>query len=413
MRCPSCGATYDGNSAKCTECQTEAVNDAAKSETYSNPLENPICETTELETSAVEEAGTETLKEWSSLIHFPGVAKSSVPQWRKDLSDRVREIQEQRAREAALAKKNAKRKERRNGTKRAPQLALLESTETPELNPIVAAALRRIDRAHKPTEPERTTPKRGTVAPTRDIVPRGQAVPAARVLRDEAPVPAAEVAEDPVPEQRPVSAEKIHTLLVVPPITAELPEKRSVLPMTPPMTTEAAQKPEQPIKPNRLIADDPNHSALNYLDSIAHPIQSENCSRKKASGLRRVLSAFVDLILIAFFSSPLVGGLYLIEPNWPMLMVIAASALVVLLVAFLYLTAAIALTGRTLGMRLLSLRVIDARTGLIPTGNQSAGRALLYLASLLSAGIALIYAVTDSERRPAHDRLTGTAVVRA
>ena len=40
---------------------------------------------------------------------------------------------------------------------------------------------------------------------------------------------------------------------------------------------------------------------------------------------------------------------------------------------FIYLTVSTALTGKTLGMRILSLRVIDARTGLIPTGTQAAG----------------------------------------
>src|SRR5688572_1830495 len=38
----------------------------------------------------------------STLIEFPGVSRS-VPEWRKQLSQRVREVQEQRAREAAEA----------------------------------------------------------------------------------------------------------------------------------------------------------------------------------------------------------------------------------------------------------------------------------------------------------------------
>jgi hypothetical protein len=63
-------------------------------------------------------------------------------------------------------------------------------------------------------------------------------------------------------------------------------------------------------------------------------------------------------------------------------------------------------------MKLFSLRVVDARTGLIPTGSQSAGRALVYMLSLLSAGIALMYAFVDSEKHTAHDRFTRTAVIR-
>jgi hypothetical protein len=44
--------------------------------------------------------------------------------------------------------------------------------------------------------------------------------------------------------------------------------------------------------------------------------------------------------------------------------VLAGSLIVV---AFIYLTLTVALTGRTWAMRLLSLRVIDTKTGLIPT----------------------------------------------
>ncbi|MDQ2975001.1 MAG: RDD family protein, partial [Acidobacteriota bacterium] len=83
-----------------------------------------------------------------------------------------------------------------------------------------------------------------------------------------------------------------------------------------------------------------------------------------------------------------------------------------LVVGFLYHTISTALTGRTLGMKPFSLRVVDARTGLIPTGKQSAGRSLVYILSLASAGIALLYTFFDSERHTAHDRFTRTAVIR-
>jgi uncharacterized RDD family membrane protein YckC len=80
---------------------------------------------------------------------------------------------------------------------------------------------------------------------------------------------------------------------------------------------------------------------------------------------------------------------------------------------FLYLTISVAFTGRTLGMKLLSLRVIDARTGLIPTGSQSAGRSLVYLLTLTAAGVALMYTFINRERQSVHDRFTRTAVIRA
>ncbi|MGA9994360.1 MAG: hypothetical protein WBP93_03045, partial [Pyrinomonadaceae bacterium] len=52
-----------------------------------------------------EDAATPPAKS-STLIEFPG-ARAALPQWRKDLSERVREIQERRARDAAFEAEEA------------------------------------------------------------------------------------------------------------------------------------------------------------------------------------------------------------------------------------------------------------------------------------------------------------------
>jgi uncharacterized RDD family membrane protein YckC len=77
---------------------------------------------------------------------------------------------------------------------------------------------------------------------------------------------------------------------------------------------------------------------------------------------------------------------------------------------FLYLTLMTALTGRTWAMRLLSLRVIDTKTGLIPTGRQSIGRSFFYLLSLATV-IGIVFALVSREGYTVHDRFTRTAVV--
>jgi uncharacterized RDD family membrane protein YckC len=100
------------------------------------------------------------------------------------------------------------------------------------------------------------------------------------------------------------------------------------------------------------------------------------------------------------------------ELHWLETLTIAFIASFVVAVGFLYLTISTALTGRTLGMTLFSLRVVDARTGLIPTGGQSAKRALVYILSLAPAGIALMYTFIDREGLTPHDRFSRTAVVR-
>jgi uncharacterized RDD family membrane protein YckC len=126
-----------------------------------------------------------------------------------------------------------------------------------------------------------------------------------------------------------------------------------------------------------------------------------------------MLSGITDLAVVCLLSSPILALTELTSLRWSNPRVIGFGAGTFLVISFLYLTVSIAFTGRTIGKKLFSLRVVDARTGLIPTGSQSAGRALVYVLSLASAGLALMYTFLDREKHTAHDRFTRTAVIRA
>ena len=136
----------------------------------------------------------------------------------------------------------------------------------------------------------------------------------------------------------------------------------------------------------------------------------EDVRQDRAPSLTRFVAAAIDLFVVMLLWSPFAGVVELADLNWQNLRVVITGAVIYLIVGFLYLTVSIAFTGRTLGMRLLSLRVVDDRTGLIPTGGQSAGRGLIYLASLVT-GIGIVCVLLDCDRRTIHDRLTRTAVV--
>jgi uncharacterized RDD family membrane protein YckC len=152
---------------------------------------------------------------------------------------------------------------------------------------------------------------------------------------------------------------------------------------------------------------------LNYLDSISTTVMVDHRSYGSASIVRRCCGGIIDLVAMAALTSPLLLLTQQAALARSDMRMIAFATAAALLVGFLYLTVAVAFTGRTLGMRFSSLRVVDARTGLIPTGSQSAGRAFLYLLTLAStAGIALLYALIDREGRTIHDRFTQTAVIR-
>jgi len=310
-----------------------------------------------------------------------------MPEWRKELSERVREKQEKRAREAAREAAEAERK-RAEVSINPPQLELLPPAQMPAINPLVAAALKRIERAHQ-TAPSENRQPRTTLATAVAYAPERED----NDMSDTVP-PTPELAFEPeVPAPEPMATvEKPHHLAVVP--LSEPVEERKIDP---------------PKTPRRLIRDD-HDPALNYLDSITKTVCIDDLSHRSASAFRRLVCALLDLIFCVLLSSPVAGAMYLTGSNLRDPRVIAVLAGTVIVVTFLYLTMLTALTGRTWAMRLLSLRVIDTKTGLIPTGRQSIGRSFFYLMSLATvAGI--FFALISREGYTVHDRFTRTAVV--
>jgi uncharacterized RDD family membrane protein YckC len=196
--------------------------------------------------------------------------------------------------------------------------------------------------------------------------------------------------DNPPPTTEPAHPERVHNLVVVPPNTKA--ESQEIRP-----------------KPRRLIVDgDP---ALNYLDSVPTNVRVDVVKYHHAPALARVLGAVVDLMVVALLCAPFAALVQLTNENLRDLKVAATGAALFSVMSFLYFTVSTALTGRTLGMRLLSLRIVDARTGLIPTGKQSAGRALVYLGTILTLGLASLYVLIDRDKQTAHDRLTRTTVI--
>src|SRR4029078_6494266 len=125
---------------------------------------------------------------------------------------------------------------------------------------------------------------------------------------------------------------------------------------------------------------------------------------------RRLISALTDLVFCALLSSPIVAAAYLTGNSLLGPRVIAVLAGSFIVVTFVYLTLMTALTGRTWAMRLLSLKVIDTKTRLIPTGGKSIGRSFFYLLSLATV-FGILSALISREGYTVHDRFTRTAVV--
>ena len=161
MQCAVCSGEYREELETCPQCQT------AESAPRDTPLEaddlrepdapgpEPQADAHDMtDNSNVTTRSTAQAPNNSTLIEFPGVNR---PAWRRELSERFREIQQKRAREADLeagkapavsqpqttldeARAAAKERAAESASK---QLGLVPTPDEPELNPLVAAALRR------------------------------------------------------------------------------------------------------------------------------------------------------------------------------------------------------------------------------------------------------------------------------
>jgi len=304
----------------------------------------------------------------STLIEFPG---RSVPEWRRQLSQRVREVQEQRSREAAEADAATRAAESVSCALPSGQLELVPDREQTPMNPIVSKALQRVDRARRAEHPSSGFSAAATA-------------------------PALLPPEDEVPEARPgdpVEDKPKLTIVASAAVAKEEPPRKS--------------------KPVRVISGQIEDSALSYLETCLSVPALACDTRHDVAGLgRRAVAGVLDLLLVGVMVAPAAVAIEFTSGDWLNPGVIGVMAGIIATTTFVYLTLTIALTGRTLSMRWLSLKTIDLSTGLIPTGGQAIKRSFAYVFSLALLGLGLAYAFIDPDHRTVHDRFSHTIVVR-
>jgi uncharacterized RDD family membrane protein YckC len=344
-------------------------------------------------TGTVAEEAAQSKVSSSTLIEFPGSSRA-VPEWRKQLSQRVREVQERKAREAAEELAAAQAAGTVSCSLPSGQLELVTDVDQSVRNPIVSKALERLERARRT---EVTTPRLTAVAaaPARVVIIE----PAPIEIHEEQPIETVDEVPPPIevkPKLSMVAAPAFDTQ----PLLAQIP--------TPTAETTPATRERKPV---RVISDD--DIALSYLETCLSVPALEADRRRDLPGFpRRVTAGAFDLLFIALMVSPAVAAVYYSGAGWTDSRVISIVTGIAAVTMFSYLTITVALTGRTLAMRMFSLRAIDLRTGLIPTGGQSIGRAIVQVLSLAAFGLGLLYAFIDPDHRTVHDRLSHTIVVR-
>ena len=326
----------------------------------------------------------------SRLIEFPGTGRAK-PEWRKQLSQRVREVQERKAREAAEELAAAQEAGLVSCALPSGQLELVPDLEQTVMNPIVSKALERIDRARRVDHFASAGAAAVATAPALETEFEESALPA----RD---------------DEKMLSS-KPKLTVVAPALAAATIEMNIELPAMG-LTIESSTAESQSRKPVRVISDD--DAALSYLENCLSVPALSSDTRNDLPGLsRRFFAGVIDLILIALMVSPAIAVIYFSGDKWTDPRTIEIMSSITAITMFAYLTISIALTGRTLAMRMLSLRTIDLQTGLIPTGGQSIKRAIGFVFSLAFLGLGVGYALIDPDKRTVYDRLSNTIVVRS
>lgn len=126
----------------------------------------------------------------------------------------------------------------------------------------------------------------------------------------------------------------------------------------------------------------------------------------------RFNAGLFDLIIGGFATFAILSPLLAWSEGWFSFSGLLLFTSVLLVVMFLYLTAAIAFLGQTFGMKIFSLELVDVEQSEFPTLHQAAVSSAVYLFSLALGGLGFVPIFLNEERRAAHDIVSGTILVR-
>ena len=147
------------------------------------------------------------------------------------------------------------------------------------------------------------------------------------------------------------------------------------------------------------------------------PASPETRQEQKYVGFWARLGAyFLDYILILIFSAVPSLILYfvcviLILPESLSNVLVTLAQSVLSLLAQIILLVLWFKKQASIGKMAISAKIVDVRTGGVPTKGQLIGRYFAYLLSFLPLGLGFLWIAFDSKKQGWHDKLAGTAVI--
>ncbi len=135
---------------------------------------------------------------------------------------------------------------------------------------------------------------------------------------------------------------------------------------------------------------------------------------------KRLAASVIDMVVITVVIALLLWMVYgegYLERSQPVpgdlsgLFLGPADALIQLVVPVILLFVFWKYRSATPGKMLLSLKIVDARTGKAPSTAQLVGRFFAYLVSTLPLGLGFLWIGFDRRKQGWHDKLAGTVVI--
>jgi uncharacterized RDD family membrane protein YckC len=358
LKCEKCGNELAGGSVICQQCG------------FNNALQR--LGGWRASRGRIAQAGATRRSQDASLIPFPvpgnkppppekPADQAAFPPWRDQLNEKLRQIRQRRSGESQQ------------------QVA----PPAPEKNPLVEAAIRRLQRATPATSTWRAT--------------GGGAQTTARVM---------EMAASFAPE----ASTEVQTALAKEPLKTSGPDEASRPERDSRLNDRSGTDPAG--KYHRAPLEPPEAESL----SSQPPLEEPAISLRVAPLIARAAAWMVDLEIIAFSFLPFftVFAFFnsdLGQSQSPPLSLYVLGGIAVVLV-FVYHFVTVALAGRTCGLAIFNLHIVDAaRTRPTPNLAQAAGRALGAVGSLLIP-LNLLIILLSPQRQSLSDHLSGTMIVR-
>ena len=335
-----------------------------------------------------------------TLIEFQS-PNATLPDWRLQLQNAVKKRQSQ---EAFQTSNQAVKTSGANALKLQPQIEI-EPIPEPEIishaNPRVNSALQRIANSRR----QFLLAEEVEIAPaaTAETVPPAKQYPYRIAAREGEILPEAKTATvnytvKPRTSISPKTETKEFDTNKLPTLPAQISAAFDIHKTASDEEERNVQKTELKLVATEEIIED-TEIEIEEIEDIA-PFSM----RFNAGLFDLIIGAFASLILFAPFM--LKGG------NIFSFSGILGFLAICAVVVFVYMTVAVGLYGRTLGMRLFSLEVVDIEGENYPTIHQAAVSASLYLLSLAFGGAGFLTLPFNDEKRAVHDLASGTIVVK-